>query len=143
MDDRPLEIVLAEDNAADAKLVDMALRRQGMPYHLHVCTDGEQALDYLHARGPFHDAPRPDLIVLDLNLPCYDGREILMRLHGIGELRDVPVAVFTSSDSPRDIDEARRCGATAYVTKPHDLQEFLAVGEVLRDLAAAHVERHG
>lgn len=141
-DDHPAQILVAEDNPADAHLIRMALRREDFPHRLHVCTDGEQALDWLARRGPYADAPRPDLIVLDLNLPRYDGREILMRLHGNHDLSHVPVAVFTSSDSPRDVEECTRFGAARYVTKPNDLQAFLGVGAILKELAMSHAAGH-
>ena len=124
---RPIEILLVEDNAADAQLVERAFRTACVPVHLCTVEDGFQALDYLHRKESFPDAVRPDLIMLDLNLPGRDGHEVLRELKGDPELKEVPVLVYSGSAAQKDVRLAYRLGGNCYVRKPVDLEEFFGV----------------
>lgn len=124
-------IFLAEDNAADVYLLREALDQTGIVYRLEVAENGELASTQLQR---FHSDPVPDLIVLDLNLPRLSGSELLSVIRAIDKLRSVPVVIFTSSDSPYDREQTARLGATMYVRKPSNLDEFLAVGGILADI---------
>lgn len=120
-----IDILLVEDSLPDVRLTEEALRDTRVPHRLHVVYDGVQAMDFLRRREPWTDAPTPDLILLDLNLPRKDGREVL---HDIGlddELSQIPVVVLTTSEAEQDITQSYRLGANAFVTKPVDLDRFL------------------
>lgn len=130
---RPVEILLVEDSPGDVKLTEEALRDAEVPNNLHVARDGEEAMRFLRREGPFADAPRPDLILLDLNLPRMDGREVLARLKADDALRPIPVIILTTSQSEDDIAEAYNLAANCYVAKPVDLDEFLDVVRAIDD----------
>ncbi|MDZ4799112.1 MAG: response regulator [Bryobacteraceae bacterium] len=131
-----MKIFLAEDNPADVYLLRQALGVQtGSEIELLVAQDGEEAMEYVNRKGRFCGLPRPDLIVLDLNLPKTDGSDILRAVRESNELREVPVVILTSSDSPRDRATAERLGADGYITKPSDLDAFLSLGSILRAYA--------
>jgi len=133
-----MKIFLAEDNPADVYLLRQALGVQtGSEIELLVAQDGEEAMEYVNRQGRFCGLPRPDLIVLDLNLPKTDGSDILRAVRESNELREVPVVILTSSDSPRDRATAERLGADGYITKPSDLDAFLSLGSTLRAYAVA------
>jgi CheY-like chemotaxis protein len=122
----PIEVLLVEDNPPDAELVVQALARAKIRNRVHVTTDGTEALDFLHGRGRHADAPGPDLVLLDLNLPGRDWRAVLEDIKGDERLRHIPVVVLTRSTSEHDIAESYRLHANAYVRKPLDPGEFLA-----------------
>jgi len=124
-------ILLAEDNPADVYLFREAIGLHPDSVHLIVVSDGEEAMDYLDARGPFAGRLLPDLFVLDLNLPKCTGNDVLRRIRDLPECRDIPVIVLTSSDSPEDKSAAAKLGAALFLTKPADLDQFLALGGVL------------
>jgi chemotaxis family two-component system response regulator Rcp1 len=126
-DTRPMEILLVEDNPGDVRLTREALRDSEVRTHLSVVADGEAALAFLRREGPFAGAPRPDLILLDLNLPKKDGREVLAEIKADPALRRVPVVVLTTSTAQQDIMVSYDLHANCYVTKPVDLEGFLAV----------------
>ncbi len=119
---RTAEILLVEDNEGDAFLIESALREAGFPSHIRHVADGPAALEYLHSASGGSRAP--DLVLLDLNLPGMDGREILARLKGDAELRRIPVIVLTTSDNPRDIQSSYDRLANCYVTKPVQIDDF-------------------
>ena len=121
----PVEILLVEDSLPDVRLTQEALKEAKVAHRLHVVHDGVQALDFLLRRAPWTQAPRPDLILLDLNLPRKDGREVLHDLGGHAELCEIPVVVLTTSEAEQDISQSYRLGANAFVTKPVDLERFL------------------
>lgn len=133
MAEHPPLIVLVEDNPGDVHLLRLALRQAGVVCDLRVLEDGEKGMALARREGT--DAGRvPDLIVLDLNLPKHDGLEVLAALHAAPALRSVPVIVFSSSTSPGDRARVAELGAAGFLTKPPDLDAFMAVGDVLRSM---------
>jgi CheY-like chemotaxis protein len=133
-DDRRFRVLLVEDNLGDVFLFREALRAANVDYDITVINDGAEALEYVNDPQRYRIAGIPDLAVLDLNLPKVEGTEVLEALRMNPELADVPVAVLTSSPSPRDRAKAVQLGARRFITKPLDLDEFLNIGEVLRQL---------
>jgi len=123
----PIEILLVEDNPGDARLTREALRDARVRNNLHVAADGVEALAFLRRQGKHAAVAKPDLILLDLNLPKKDGREVLEEIKGDDQLRHIPVVILTTSQAERDIIESYRLRANAYVTKPVDLEQFLKV----------------
>ncbi len=123
----PIEILLVEDNPGDARLTKEALRDARVRNNLHVAPDGVEALAFLRREGKHAAVPTPDLILLDLNLPKKDGREVLEEIKHDDQLRHIPVVILTTSQAERDIADTYRLRANAYVTKPVDLEQFLKV----------------
>ncbi len=119
------EILIAEDNPADVCLIQEALRVLVPPPNIHVARDGEEAIQFLNRSEPFASAPRPALVFLDFHLPKTDPRRILSFIKGNHDLRNVPVVVFTTSNSEELIREAYALGANCYLSKPSDLDAFL------------------
>lgn len=117
--------LLVEDNPGDVELVRLALKHGKALDRIFVVEDGEQALQYLRRAGKFKDAWRPDLILLDLNLPKMDGRELLEEIKSDPELQHIPIVVFTTSDAQPDVWHAYRHHANCYVTKPAEAHEFI------------------
>lgn len=126
-DSRPVEILLVEDNPGDVRLTMEALREGKVRNHLHVARDGVEALAFLRREGEFAASPRPDFILLDLNLPRMDGREVLQVVKADPSLRFIPVVVLTSSQAEKDILQAYDLHANCYVTKPVDFEQFIHV----------------
>lgn len=124
-------ILVAEDNPADVYLLREAFSLAGHQVDLVVVTDGEQALAFVQSHGVFSDAKVPDLIVLDLNLPKSDGSDVLRCIRETERFAGIPVVVLTSSDSPRDRKTIEGLGASSFITKPSDLDSFLALGRTL------------
>ena len=123
---RPLvEILLVEDNPSDVILTQIALRQCKIANNLQVAADGEAALQLLRGQGKHADSPRPDLILLDLNLPRMDGRELLAAIKDDENLRTIPVVVLTTSDAERDVVQSYTLHANAYITKPIDMDQFV------------------
>ena len=123
----PIEILLVEDNPGDERLTREALK-EGKVYHkLHWAKDGVEAMDFLERRGKHKDAPRPDIILLDLNLPKKDGREVLQEIKSSEELKRIPVVVLTTSKAEEDVLRTYNLHANCYVTKPVDLDKFIVV----------------
>ncbi|WP_436347356.1 response regulator [Natronorubrum sp. FCH18a] len=121
----PAQILLVEDNPGDVRLTEEAFKQGRIENDLHVVTDGNEALEFLYRRGEYADAPRPDLILLDLNLPRKDGEEVLEELKGDSELRSIPVIVLTSSRAEEDVVRSYELHANAYLTKPVDPDDFI------------------
>jgi chemotaxis family two-component system response regulator Rcp1 len=121
----PIEVLLIEDSADDAALTIRALERAKVHNRVRLAVTGLEALAMLRREGGYAGEPRPDLILLDLNLPVRDGREVLAEIKGDPELRHIPVVVVTGSTAPADVAESYRLHANAYVTKPIDTQEFI------------------
>jgi CheY-like chemotaxis protein len=122
----PIDVLLVEDDPADELITREAFQDNKIGNTLYVVRDGQEALDFLFRRGPFADAVRPDLILLDLNLPKYDGREVLQVIKNDESLASIPVVVLTTSSAEEDILRSYRLHANAYVTKPVDLDQFVA-----------------
>jgi two-component system, chemotaxis family, response regulator Rcp1 len=123
----PIDILLVEDNPGDARLTREALRDAKVRNNLHIVPDGVEALAFLRRQGRYAEVPAPDLILLDLNLPKKDGREVLEEIKREDGLRHIPVVVLTTSQAEKDILTSYRLQAAAYVTKPVDLDQFLDV----------------
>ena len=122
---RAIDILLVEDDPGDELITREAFEHNKLKNRLHVAHDGEEGLDYLYRRGEFQDAPRPDLILLDLNLPKYDGRQLLEKVKSDPDLARIPVVVLTTSSAEEDILRSYKLHANAYVTKPVDLDQFM------------------
>jgi CheY-like chemotaxis protein len=127
IDERPVEILLVEDSPSDTELTVEALREARLRNHLSIAEDGVQALDFLRRQGKYEGAPRPDLIMLDLNLPRKDGREVLAEIKSDESLRAIPVVVLTTSRAEQDVLQAYQHHANCYITKPVDFEKFLNV----------------
>ena len=123
----PVEILLVEDNPGDHRLTKEALHEGKVYNNLHWVKDGVEALDFLKQRGPHKKAPRPDIILLDLNLPKKDGREVLSEIKKDQELRQIPVVILTTSAAEEDVLRSYDLHANCYVTKPVDLEKFIVV----------------
>jgi two-component system, chemotaxis family, response regulator Rcp1 len=123
----PVEILLVEDNPGDVRLTQEALKEGKVRNRLHVVGDGVEALAFLRRQGEYANAPRPDLILLDLNLPRKDGREVLAEIKADEHLARIPVVVLTSSGAEQDILRTYDLNANCYVTKPIDLKQFIEV----------------
>ena len=121
-----VQILLVEDSPGDVNLTREALRGARIRNQLHVVGDGEEALDFLHRRGEHADAPRPDLVLLDLNLPRKDGRAVLEEVKSDPELLTIPVIVLTTSAAHEDVARAYAHHANCFITKPVDFGDFLA-----------------
>lgn len=129
-------ILLVEDSPEDFETTQRAFRRSGLKNPIFRCSDGDEALDFLHRRGNFADpdqTPRPGVILLDLNLPGTDGREVLAEIKADPSLQKIPVIVLTTSSDDRDIDACYRAGASSYIQKPVDLEGFMKAIERLND----------
>ncbi len=133
---RPIEMLLVEDNEADIRLTQIALKQAKLDNRLHVVRDGEQALDFLFQRGNYADAVRPDLVLLDLNLPKVNGSEVLKEIREEESLKTLPVVILTTSDADQDIYESYELHANCYITKPVDLRKFMGVVEMIEDFWA-------
>ena len=130
---RPIEILLVEDNPGDVRLTVEGLNEGKVRNHLHVTRDGVEALAFLRREGEFSNAVRPDLILLDLNLPRKDGREVLQDLKSDPMLRTIPVVVLTTSRSEQDVLRSYELQANCYITKPVDLEQFITVVKSIED----------
>ena len=121
---RPVQILLVEDNPADARLTQEAIRDTEFHHRLHLAEDGEEAMEFLFQEGEYEDAPRPDLILLDLNLPGMDGREVLAEVKSDESLGMIPVVVLTTSTAQQDLLYSYGLRANSYVNKPIDRIHF-------------------
>jgi chemotaxis family two-component system response regulator Rcp1 len=127
------EVLLIEDSPGDVRLTLEAFRDVGMAIHLHVANDGVDAMAFLKHEGAHADAPRPDFILLDLNLPKMDGREVLARIKSDESLKTIPTVVLTTSDAAADIANSYQLQANCYLTKPVQLDEFEALVRNISD----------
>ena len=123
----PVEILLVEDNPGDERLTREALKEGKVYNNLHWVKDGVEAMEFLYRRGKYKDAPRPDIILLDLNLPKKDGREVLQEIKADDALKRIPVVVLTTSKAEEDVLKTYDLHANCYVTKPVDLEKFIVV----------------
>lgn len=130
---RPIEILLVEDNPGDVRLTQEALREAEVINHLNVARDGVEAIAYLRGEGQYVNFPRPDLILLDLNLPRKDGREVLEEIKNDAKLKTIPVVVLTTSNAEEDIAKSYTLHANCYISKPVDLDHFINVIQKIED----------
>ena len=134
---RPLNLLLAEDNLPDALLVKEAVRTANLPLEIYIEPDGERAIDFITRAEEDPDAPRPHVLLLDLNLPRIEGFDVLRRVRASDKWKDIPVLIVTSSDSQADRSEAARLGA-GYFRKPVTYDEFIKIGAVIRVILEEH-----
>lgn len=132
-DSESIEILLVEDNEGDARLAKEAMRDSKIRNNLHHVADGEEAMDFLCRRGRFEKSPTPDLILLDLNLPKKDGREVLEEIKRNDALKRIPVVILTVSNAEEDILKSYNLHANCYITKPLDLDQFMKVVKSIED----------
>jgi CheY-like chemotaxis protein len=132
-DARPFKILLVEDNPGDARLTQEALKDGKVHSHLTVVPDGVEAMAYLNREGQYANALQPDLILLDLNLPKKDGREVLQEIKADDALKTIPVVVLTSSSAEQDVVRSYGLHANCYVTKPVDLEQFMNAIKAIED----------
>ena len=130
---RPIEVLLVEDNPGDIDLAREGLKRSKVKNNIHAVEDGELALAFLRRQPPFEQAPRPDLILLDLNLPKRDGREVLADIKADQDLKRIPVVVLTTSRAEEDVLRTYNLHANCFITKPIDLNQFMRVVQSIED----------
>lgn len=130
---RPMEILLVEDSLTHAALTIEALKQGLIRHRLTLVVDGVEALAFLRREGSFGRAPQPDLVLLDLELPRKDGREVLVEMKGDSALNHIPVVILTSSDDPEDVERTQLLGVDSYITKPVDRDKFLQVVRELKN----------
>jgi CheY-like chemotaxis protein len=130
---KPIEILLVEDNEGDARLARESLKESKVINNVHHVTDGVEALNFLCHKGTYKDAPRPDLILLDLNLPRKDGREVLAEIKKDNDLKRIPVVVLTISSDEQDIFKTYNLHVNCFITKPIDLEQFMKVVHSIED----------
>jgi CheY-like chemotaxis protein len=137
---RPVEILLVEDNPGDARLTVEALREGKIRNNLHHAKDGVEALAFLRREGPHAAAPAPDIVLLDLNLPRKDGREVLSEMKRDARLKSIPVVVLTTSEAEQDIVASYELHANCYITTPVDLDKFISIVKAIEDFWLAVVK---
>lgn len=137
---RPIEILLVEDSPSDANLIRISFKQAKIANTLHWVEDGETALEYLLQQGDYGNTPRPDLIVLDLNLPGMDGQEVLTSVKSDPTLKRIPVIVLTTSEDEEDILKSYELNANCYITKPIDIQQFTRMVQLLEEFWLAAVQ---
>jgi chemotaxis family two-component system response regulator Rcp1 len=129
----PLEVLLVEDSPGDVRLTQEAFRAANMGVHLHVATDGVEAMAFLRREGAHANAPRPDLTLLDLNMPRMDGREVLAQIKKDEKLKTIPIAILTTSESETDIAKSYQLHANCYLCKPVQLSAFESLVKRIND----------
>ncbi len=130
---RPIEILMVEDNPGDVRLTVEALKEGKVRNNLHIVEDGEQAMKFLRQQDDYGSAPRPDLVLLDLNLPKKNGREVLAEIKQDPELKRIPVVILTVSEAEQDIIKSYNLHANCYITKPVNLDQFIKVVRSIED----------
>jgi chemotaxis family two-component system response regulator Rcp1 len=133
MNIRAIEILLVDDNPGDVRLTQEAFREGKICNHMSVAEDGVQALAFLRCEGEYANAPRPDLVLLDLNLPKKDGREVLAEIKADENLKRIPVVILTTSEAEQDILSSYELHANCYITKPVNLDQFFRVVQYVED----------
>ncbi len=133
MPGKVMQLLLVEDNPGDVWLTKEAFKSGQVPVNLNVAVDGVEAIDFLRQLGKFQDAPRPDLILLDLNLPRKNGREVLAEIKADPDLHRIPVVVMTTSKAPQDVEYAYDLNANCYIAKPLQLDDFMCVVQSIED----------
>jgi CheY-like chemotaxis protein len=144
-DSRSIEILIVDDNQGDIRLMREALKESTLRNNLHVAEDGIEAMAFLHRQGPYQNAPTPDLILLDLNLPRKDGRQVLAEVKNDPVLQRIPVVILTTSSADQDIVDTYNLHANCYVVKPVGLNEFLRIVKAIEDfwLTIVRLPSHG
>jgi two-component system, chemotaxis family, response regulator Rcp1 len=127
------EVLLVDDNPADVDLTSDVLARSQRHFHVNAVNDGAEAISFLRQQGKYVEAPLPDLVVLDLNLPRKDGREVLAEVKADPNLAKIPIVIFTTSQASSDISRSYELGANCYLRKPGNLPEFVAVVQSMAD----------
>ncbi len=130
---KPIEVLLVEDNPGDVRLTREALKEAKLLINLSVASDGIAAIDFLRREGDYAQAPKPDLVVLDLNLPKMDGREVLQAIKTDPNLKRIPVVILTTSEAEGDILATYGSHANCYVTKPVDMDQFISIVKLLEE----------
>ena len=133
VDSSLLQVLLVEDNPGDVRLTEEAFKDAKVQLEMHVATDGVEAMEFLHREGKYAESPRPDLILLDLNLPRKDGRDVLAEVKGDPTLMTIPVVILTTSQSDVDIESSYMLHANCYISKPVDMEGFLTVVKSIDD----------
>jgi len=128
-----IEVLLVEDNPADVRLAKEAFQNNKVTVHLNVVGDGVEAMAFLYRKGKYENAPRPDLILLDLNLPRKDGREVLEEVKGDGGLKRIPTVILTTSTAEQDVLRTYNSHANCFITKPVDFDQFLMVVKTIEN----------
>lgn len=128
-----IELLLVEDNPGDVRLTQEALKDSKLIVRMHHAEDGVEAMQFLRREGRYADSPRPDIILLDLNLPRKDGREVLAEIKATPELKNIPIVVLTTSDDERDILTTYSLHANCYITKPVDFDRFITIVKNIED----------
>jgi CheY-like chemotaxis protein len=131
---RPYSILIVEDNGSDVFLLERALNRQKIAFKLIHLRDGGAALAFIHKEGIYSNSPRPDLILVDLNLPKIGGEDVIRAVRGAKHLNGVPACVWSSSESPRDRESLTRLGVDQFIFKPSGLEQFMQIGKTVQDL---------
>jgi CheY-like chemotaxis protein len=129
----PIEILLVEDNPGDARLAKEALKESKLKNNLYIADDGVEAMDFLYKKGKYAKMPRPDLVILDLNLPRKDGREVLEEIKTDDNLKRIPVVILTISKAEEDILKTYNLHANCFISKPIDLDQFIKVVKSIED----------
>lgn len=129
---RPIDILLVEDNPGDVRLTKEALLEGRVLNRIHVACDGVEALEFLRREGKFANAPRPDIILLDLNMPRMDGRECLAHIKSDPEFHTIPVVILTTSEADQDVFRSYDLHANCYISKPVDLEQFMRVVKTIK-----------
>jgi two-component system, chemotaxis family, response regulator Rcp1 len=137
---RPIEVLLVEDSPGDVRLTQETFRDANQSIQLHVATDGAEAMAFLRREGAHAHAPRPDVILLDLNLPKMDGREVLVQIKKDEELKAIPIVILTTSDAEADIVTSYRLHANCYLTKPVQLKAFEDLVKSINDFWMTNVK---
>lgn len=130
---KDVDILIVEDNKGDARLIQEILNESKLFNSLFMAKDGVEAMDILHKKGKYRNMPRPDLIILDLNLPKKDGREVLSEIKSDGDLKHIPIVIMTISQAEEDILKSYNLHANCYITKPIDLNQFIKVVKSIED----------
>jgi|SRR5581483_12334509 len=138
---RPIELLLVEDNLGDVTLMKEIVKMSKFPIRLRVVRNGMDALDYLYQKGEFHSQKRPDLILLDLNLPKVDGREVLAKIKEDKRLEKIPVLIMTSSKNEKDVAAAYENNANFYIVKPMDLDHYMVIMKYIEDFWLDRIPR--
>lgn len=136
----PINVLLVEDSPGDVRLTQEAFREVNARIHLHVTSDGVEAMDFLRNQGSYASAPRPDIILLDLNLPLMDGREVLARIKGDDSLKAIPTVILTTSVAEADIVKSYQLRANCYLSKPVQLDEFENLVKSINDFWLTRVK---